>query len=63
MSTVLQPIGPPVNEDLTELLLLLDVCIRGGVDRLTAVVPYFGYARQDRRGRSDKAAWPSTSDA
>lgn len=46
---VVQPTTPPAEEHLFQLLLLADACRRAGAARLTAIMPYVGYARQDRR--------------
>jgi len=48
---IVQPTCPPVDQNLMELLIMIDTFMRASAERVTAVIPYFGYARSDKKDR------------
>lgn len=55
---LVQPTCPPVNDSFMELMVMIDACKRASARSITAVIPYYGYARADRKSHGRRADSP-----
>lgn len=58
----MQASAPPVNDSLMEILLLASTARRAGAEKVILIAPYYGYARQDRKGKANLATPVSAGD-
>lgn len=59
---LIQPTCPPVNDSFMELMVMIDACKRASARSITAVIPYYGYARADRKSHGRYGQWDPSRD-